>query len=39
MEVVLYVLAVPVACIIIYVVARFIFVAYFKTKTDFERKK
>lgn len=32
-------LLVPVVLILLYVAARFLFVAYFKTKQDFEKKK
>jgi hypothetical protein len=39
MEKVLYVLAVPVFCVVVYVAARFVFAAYFKSRSEFEKEQ
>jgi hypothetical protein len=38
MDWVLYVLAAPVVLVVLYIAARFIFVAYFKSRDDFEKR-
>ena len=38
MELVLSVFAVPVFFVVLYMAARFIFTAYFKTRSDFEKR-